>query len=43
MFLDDHQFHFIENLMPGKKSDPGRSADNGTVRNPTQNNPINSL
>ena len=28
MFLDDHQFHFIENLTPGKKSDPGRSADN---------------
>ena len=28
MFLDDHQFHFIENLTPGKQSDPGRSADN---------------
>jgi hypothetical protein len=28
MFLDDHQFHFIENLIPGKKSDLGRSADN---------------
>ncbi len=22
MFLDDHQFHFIENLMPGKRVTP---------------------
>jgi len=28
MFLSDYQFSFIENLIPGKKSDSGRTANN---------------
>lgn len=28
MFLSDYQFSFIEDLMPGKKSDSGRTANN---------------
>ena len=28
MFLNDYQFSFIEDLIPGKKSDSGRTANN---------------
>ena len=31
MFIDDYQYSFIEDLLPGKKGDPGRSGVNNRL------------